>query len=67
MIKFVVYPKKFKKLIKKKYAKTRLLDVGLSYNVKIRIGSLKIEKPSLGVVLLQRIRSRVRSFLPDNL
>ena len=67
LIKFIVYLENFKKLIKRKTCKTRLLDACLSYKVEIRIGSVKIEKPSLGGVLLQRNISRVRGFLPDNL
>ena len=67
LIKFIVYPRKFNELIKKKTCKTRLLDACLSYKVEIGIGPMKIEKPSLGGVLLQRNRSRVRGFLPDNL
>ena len=67
LIKFIIYPRKFKELINKKICKIRLLDACLSYKIKIGIGPVKIEKPSLGGVLLQEIRSRVRGFLPENL
>ena len=67
LIKFVVYLKKFKELIKGRTYKTRLVDACLSYKVEIGIGPVKTEKPSLGDVLLQRNISRVRGFLPDNL